>query len=179
MKERNVLIPLLIVSGIFSAKVTSYYNLVYGDLDLFFYSPGLFFGIALAVWFLILNHKLVDFTKAILWIGLSVFAYFLAFKSFSFTLDYLRTDNTLISFFVSGFVGSLILTLSTYSLFEKEFSIKKNVLTVVIGGVAGVLFGLIWGNPYISFIVWQLAVGLALTYNKNRSEFIKNNEKII
>lgn len=177
MKRLFLLAVSLIISGILS-------GLIYGRLGATIvfifgaaYLPGVIFGLC-AMWYF-KNGK--DARIGIAWAGMSIVAFVaalhvcLAFPSIATTSIY--------RYAIAGFVGSLILSLSTRFLITK-LSWWEVCFIGVVGCVCGLIFGMavpfetFLGN-FLSpesfedmmkrsmllvkaFVLWQLAVGLCL-----------------
>lgn len=158
MKKPYLLVLLLLISGFISAKPGILYALFHSGMI----APGLVFGLALGIYFKITSQT-NSTSRLFVWIICSIIAYYAAFWAA------VATDQaTMFSYFsyaVAGFVGSLILVLA--ALLIKKLNFSQSTIIIVLGTMAGFVFGKLWSNQpdlniVLAYIIWQLAVGIPL-----------------
>lgn len=170
MKHIKLLV-LLVLSGIISTVIHPYL-------------PGLIFGIILGTWFFTVHH--IDIKKIIAWIIVSTIDFIAAF---TIVLSMIMSSNfnimsgdkastAILSFVVTGFIGALVLALSTYLLIKK-LSIKQIVMVTIAGSIAGAPFILFVSHgellQYLPFILWQCLVGMLLNYFVTKNTYYEKN----
>ena len=130
------------------------------------YAAGVYFGIATALAFR--YEYRTKISKLILWVAASCLSWFAAFMADSFIMSS-NSYEPFPAFVSAGLLGSLLLATS-YSELINKLSPLKVIVIGAIGTAAAVLMYVIIGPDTISskeryvtsFIIWQLAVALAL-----------------
>lgn len=165
-KYKYILLALLtIISGALSVYSTDIAQVVV------LFGPGLVFGVIIGSWFYITQKS--NLLKVIFWAALSALAYFLAIEiALHFPVSNGNIGSGNLGLILAGFTGSAILTASTCFLIKKLSG--KPILTVIIlGSLAGIFFSdsvrFLNLNVYGAFIIWQMAVGIALGVNVDRN----------
>lgn len=151
-KQILIAIGLLVLSGWISGYGVSQYDNETGSFGwALIYGPGIWFGLALV--FIMRNRFTSRLKGAGLWLTWSIISWFLAFRIYWF-----------LGPIGAGAFGSAMLGLGLMYLFGVQFGRKAWIL-FLIGGLAGGIMYLTPSNDfgiYSAFILWQLAVGLAI-----------------
>lgn len=126
---------------------------------------GVWFGAALAVYFLIAGSR--SLWRPVALSIISLFTWQLAFRVVGFAFAVLtaadnRTPSQVVAVFGGGAFGALAMSTTTFGLYaEPEGLMRKQMVCAMAGGLLGVA-GFVTGDKKLSamFILWQ--TGLAL-----------------
>jgi MFS family permease len=151
--------------GLLSGIATSYFvEVAHVDFqkagDLAFYIPGFIFGFTLSIFFVFFgSFSLKRFTQGVLFIGVSMGAWYMA------VVSYLSSLSSEFSLVFAGFVGGGILLVGIHLLFER-LRTKYIIIGGLIAGVLGysMLLSSFFEKYQLSslFIIWQTGVACVI-----------------
>ena len=161
-KALKLILPATLISGIISGA-----TLMLNVLTMEF-GPGFLFGLATAPIFF--KTKRLGLVEAFLWLSASVGSWYAALKLyFLFTSD--QPAGGLLAFAACGALGAALLAVA-YAILTRKLNRNLMVVTIAAGvGSALVMYGILTALDdslttvkfALSFAVWQLAVGIALS----------------
>lgn len=133
------------------------------------YGPGIFFGVATAGLFIWLRKT--PFLKAALWAGASISSWFAAIQIY---IRLPENNGGPIGLVVAGVCGAALLG-SFYSMLVREISWQRFVVVVIAGGIMAAIMSTVLQQQdsasalryIVSFVIWQVGVGLALAAELN------------
>jgi len=131
------------------------------------YGPGIYFGLATAALFAWLYRSPI--LKLGLWLGASIVSWYLALQ-LAMAMINVPSGGGIIGYVSGGLLGSLLLSIFFWLLIRRV-NRERIYLTVATGGILAVVMFLILqgadaeptASYMISFVIWQVGVGLALT----------------
>jgi hypothetical protein len=174
MKKIYALEILSLLSGIVSASFLD----GFGEATTWFF-PGLVFGVAGAVYALLLNKRsLLQLVLILVWVVASTASYYAAVYSAIYIAMSEVTGTLYTAFFSAGIIGGFLMLISWCFLIA-TIRTKFLIFLTVLSGVLG-LTPMLFSDPINKtlplqtlFVVWQLgmgiAMGIAMRYSEKRS----------
>lgn len=141
--------------------------------DAWGYSPGIFFGLFISLYFLAKNYSGKNLLKSLLWVGASFLSFVVAF---GITIRAVVTTPLLLSYpfstmtgyFIGGTTGGFLVML-TFSFLIRRLSFSQIIMLGILGGALGAIC--VYMDPSGSndgdvrmqlFIIWQTVMATAL-----------------
>lgn len=159
-------LSIILLATIISGSLSGYF---FGDQSVWgmSYGPGIYFGLTTAAVFAWLYRS--PMLKLGLWLGASIVSWYLALQT-AMAMIKVPGGEGIIGYISGGLLGSLLLSLFFWFLIRRV-NRDRIYLTVATGGILAVVMFLILtgadseptASYMISFVIWQVGVGSALT----------------